>query len=147
MPIHRFSNPTVKAVFEAYPQMLQTPLSELRDHILDVGKAMPGVGPVDEMLRWGQPAYRPRRPKTGVTIRIDALKTQSDGYALFVPRQTSLVAEFRELYPKKFAFDGDRAIRFTAGDAVPVEPLKHCIALAFTYFARRGEPAIPPAPS
>ena len=40
MPIHRFSNPTVKAVFEAYPQMLQTPMSELRGHILDVGKAI-----------------------------------------------------------------------------------------------------------
>jgi hypothetical protein len=141
MPIHRFSNPAVKAAFEAYPQMLQAPLSELRGHILDVGRAMPGVGPVDEMLRWGQPAYRPRRPKTGTTIRIDALKSQSDGYALFVPCQTSLIAEFRGLYAKKFAFDGDRAIRFTAGDAVPVEPLKHCIALAFTYFARRGEMA------
>jgi hypothetical protein len=139
MPIHRFSNPTVKAAFEAYPQMLQTPMSELRGHILDVGKAMPGVGPVDEMLRWGQPAYRPRRPKTGTTIRIDALKTQRDGYALFVPCQTSLIAEFRELYSKRFEFDGDRAIHFTVGDAMPVEPLKHCIALAFTYFARRGE--------
>jgi hypothetical protein len=141
MPIHRFSNPAVKAAFEAYPQMLQTPMSDLRGHILDVGKAMPGVGPVDEMLRWGQPAYRPRRPKTGATIRIDALKTQSDGYALFVPGQTGLIAEFRELYAKRFEFDGDRAVHFTAGDAVPVEALKHCIALAFTYFARRGESA------
>jgi hypothetical protein len=139
MPIHRFSNPTVKAAFEAYPQMLQSPMLELRGHILDVARAMPGVGPVDEMLRWGQPAYRPRRTRTGTTIRIDAMKGAADGYALFVPCQTSLVAEFRELYPKRFRFEGDRALAFEAGEALPVEPLKHCIALAFTYFARRGE--------
>lgn len=139
MPIHRFSNPAVKAAFEAYPQMLRTPMLELRGHILDVGKAMPGVGHIDEMLRWGQPAYRPRQPKTGTTIRIDALKTQRDGYALFVPCQTGLIAEFRGLYAKRLEFAGDRAIHFTAGDALPVDALKHCIALAFTYFARGGE--------
>ncbi len=137
MPTHRFSEPAVKAVFEAYPQMLQQPLRRLRALILDTASSLPEIGPVEETLKWGQPAYRPRRPRTGTTLRIDALKGSPDGYALFIHCQSRLAAEFREIYPDVFRFDGERALLFVTGEPPPVGPLQHCIALALTYHARR----------
>lgn len=136
MPIHRFSDPAVKAVFDAYPQELRSALRELRALILDVADAMPSVGKVDESLKWGQPAYRPATPRTGTTVRIGPVTGRSEDYALFVPCQTTLIADFRELYPSRFRYQGERAIVFTLGDAVPAEALKHCVALALTYHVR-----------
>ncbi len=47
--------------------------------------------------------------------------------------QTDLVATFRELYPDEFRYDGNRCILFKAADAIPEQPLRHCLALALTY--------------
>ena len=88
-------------------------------------------------MKWGEPAYLPAKPGIGTTIRINALKGSKDRYALFVNCQTSLVADFRELYGDAFAFEGKRALIFDAGKKVPEEALKHCIALALTYHARK----------
>ncbi|MBI1359700.1 MAG: DUF1801 domain-containing protein [Alphaproteobacteria bacterium] len=136
MPIHRFSDPAVKAVFDAYPQELRSALRELRALILDVAEAMPSVGKVDETLKWGQPAYRPAKPRTGTTVRIGPVRGSDEDYALFVPCQTTLIADFRELYKGRLRYLGDRGVIFTLGDAVPVEALKHCVALALTYHVR-----------
>lgn len=136
MPIHRFSDPAVKAAFEAYPQELREALRGLRDLVLDTAAAISSIGPVDESLKWGQPAYRPKAPRTGTTVRLGQANAPRADYALFVPCQTSLIADFKELYPKRLRYDGNRAVVFVLGEAVPVEPLKHCVALALTYHAR-----------
>ena len=94
-----------------------------------------GVGDIEESLKWGQPAYRPKAANTGTTVRIDA--TKEGGYALFVHCQTSLADEFRNLYPRRFTIERDRALLFKAGEAPPRDDLKHCIALALTYHARK----------
>ncbi len=136
MPIHRFSDAGVKAVFDAYPQMLQTPLRDLRALILDTAAALSAIGPIEESLKWGQPAYRPKKPRTGTTVRIDAFKGEEIGYALFVNCKTTLASDVRNLYPGVFRLEGERAILFAAGEVPPVEPLKHVVALALTYHAR-----------
>ena len=58
----------VAAVFGAYPAAIQSKLRRLRRIILDTAAKMDGVGPVEETLKWGQPAYL---AKGGSTIRID----------------------------------------------------------------------------
>jgi len=136
MPIHRFLDPAVKAAFEAYPQELREALRDLRSLVLDTAAAMPSIGAVEESLKWGQPAYRPKALRTGTTVRLGPIKAARADYALFVHCQTSLIADFKELYPKRLRYEGKRAILFSIGEAVPVEPLKHCVALAFTYYKR-----------
>lgn len=128
----------MEAVFDAYPKVLRTDLLALRALILETAVATEGVGPLIETLKWGQPSYLPKRPRVGTTVRIDALKNSGDRYGLFVHCQTTLVRDIRERYGDLFAYDGNRALLFRAGEPVPRDVLRHCIAMALTYHLRRA---------
>jgi Domain of unknown function (DU1801) len=130
-----FGDPAVKAVFDAYPAAVRGPLLKLRHLILSTAKDTPGVGEMIETLKWGQPAYLPTRPRTGTTVRIDALKGRGARYAALFHCQTTLIATFRERYGDAFSFDGNRAMVFSAGAPIPERAFRHCIALALTYHA------------
>ena len=131
-----FSDPDVEAVFSAYPETLREPLLALRRLIFSVAAETDGVGRLVETLKWHQPAYLTKAPKSGSTIRIDALKGSDERYGLYVHCQTTLIPTFRELYPEDFTFEGKRALIFSTREAVPQDALKHCSALALTYHAR-----------
>ena len=132
-----FRDANVKVVFDAYPLKLRTPLLKLRELILSTSAETDGVGKLTETLKWGEPAYLPTKSGIGTTIRINALKGARDRYAMFVNCRTTLVAEFRELYGEAFAFEGKRALILSVGTKVPEKALRHCIALALTYHARK----------
>lgn len=138
-----FGDAAVEAVFAAYPDALRDPLLRLRALIFETARETQGVGDLVETLKWGQPAYRPARPRTGATVRIDALKGQPASYALFVHCQTSLADTFRSQYGDVLVIEGDRAIVLSIVGELPRDTLKHCIALALTYYAagraKRGE--------
>jgi hypothetical protein len=105
--------------------------------IFEVAAATPGVGKLEETLKWGQPSYLTTSSKSGTTIRLDRLSGAADQYALFVPCQTDLVQQFKEIYPNSLRFQGTRAVVMNTEDAAPVEALRHCIALALTYKVRK----------
>lgn len=135
-----FENAEVRAVFDAYPVKLRAGLLELRQLIFDTARATAGVGPLVETLKWGQPAYMPARPRTGSPIRIDALKSVEPRYAVFFHCQTTLVASMRERYRDLFVFEGNRALVFSLGKALPRDALAHGIAMALTYHVKRRKP-------
>ena len=122
----------VGAVFDAYPPALRTGLLELRRLILETA-AGADVGKIVETLKWGQPAYLTARPRTGTTIRIDAIKGSPDRYAMFVNCKTTLLDSYRLLYPDTFQFEGQRAVIFSTGSPPPEAALRHLLALALTY--------------
>lgn len=130
----------IRKVFSAYPKSLRSKLEALRELILDTAAATPGVGAIEETLKWGQPSYLTSKSGSGSTIRIDAMKARSGQYAMFFHCQTDLVATFRELYPTQFAFAGNRSIVFAAADTIDKKALRHCIALALTYHLRKRRP-------
>lgn len=125
-------------VLRGYPKAIRPKLAALRRLILDTAKATNGVGAIEETLKWGQPSFVTSETGSGSTIRIDALKSDPKRYAMYFHCQTSLVASFRQLYPKEFAYEGNRAILFDANKSPPEKPLRHCIALALTYHARKS---------
>ena len=131
-----FADPAVKAVFDAYPARVRAPLLKLRALILAAAKETAGVGALKETLKWGQPAYLPVKPRTGTTVRIDALKN-GDGYAAFFHCQTTLVSSFRERYGARFSYEGNRALVFPVDRKIPEKALKHCFAMALTYHKAR----------
>src|SRR4029079_237763 len=94
-----FSDPAVAAVFGAYPGPVRARLLALRLLILDTAKMTKGVGAIEETLKWGQPSYLTTESRSGSTIRIDRVKGDAGGYAVFFHCQTDLVERFRELYP------------------------------------------------
>jgi hypothetical protein len=131
------SDPAVEAVFGAYPKPLKAKLLALRRLILNTAAATRGVGELEETLKWGQPSYLTAATKSGSTIRIDRVKASVNQYAVYFHCQTDLVATFRELYPNELTTTGNRAIIFSADDAIPDAALRHCVALALTYHLRK----------
>lgn len=123
----------VAAVFQAYPPAIRERLLTLRQLILDTAAVTPGVGRIEEALRWGEPSYLTPETKSGSTVRLNRVKGTEDRYAIFFKCTTSLVGTFREMYADLFDFAGDRAITFQVDDEVPTRELGHCIALALRY--------------
>lgn len=132
----QFGDARVAAIFKAYPPSLRPRLMALRELVFDTAARTPGVGRLDETLKWGQPSYLTTESGSGSTVRIDGLK-DSDGYAIYFHCQSGLVDQFRAIYPDTFAFEGNRAIVFEAATRVPVRALCHCIGLALTHHARK----------
>lgn len=128
-----FSDPAVDAVFASYRKPIRTKLLTLRHLIFDTARSTVGVGRIEETLKWGQPSYLTPDTGSGSTIRIDQVKSADDQYAVYFHCQTDLVATFRELYPDEFRYGGNRYMLFNAADAIPEQPLRHCLALALTY--------------
>ena len=130
----------VDAVFGAYPKPVKARLLALRRLIFDTAKTTKGVGALEETLKWGQPSYLTVETQSGSTIRIDQVKPTADQYAVYFQCQTNLVETFRELYPE-LRYGGNRSILLDAGEKLPEVALRHCIALALTYHARKRKAA------
>ena len=133
----QFARPEVAAVFDTYPKAVKAKLLRLRRLIFETAARMPEVGPLEETLKWGQPSYLTTRSGSGSTIRIDRIKPKAGRnatqYAMYFHCQTTLVDTFKEMYRADFKFEANRAIVFGQDDEIPVEALRHCIALALTY--------------
>jgi hypothetical protein len=128
----------VTKLFEAYPKNVRAKLLALRKLIFETAAKTKGVGELEETLKWRQPSYLTTQSKSGTTIRIDHVPSVPGRYALYVNCQTNLIATFRDLYPRELTYEGNRGVIFHVDDKIPEKPLRHCIALALTYHARRA---------
>ncbi len=124
-------------LFNHYPAAVKQKLLALRQLIFDTFAELQNVGELEETLKWGQPSYLTKNPRTGTTIRIDAVKNNPDQYALYVHCQTNLIETFKQMYADKFEFAGKRAIIFSVKDELSTKELSHCIALALTYHSNK----------
>ena len=110
----------------------------LRELIFATAVELKGVGRIEEALRWGEPAYLTTESGSGSTIRIGWRKSRPSQYAMYFNCQTNLVDTSRTIFPRDFTYEGNRAIVFDAGDAVPAEALALCIEAALTYHRKRA---------
>ena len=125
---------SVAAVLDAYPAPLRERLIWLRSLIQETAAATEGVGPLEETLKWGEVSYLTTESGSGTTVRI-APDKRSGQPAIFVNCRTDLVSRYRTLYPEAFGYDGDRGV--VLGAAPDEAALRHVIALALTYHARK----------
>ncbi|MBL4598169.1 MAG: DUF1801 domain-containing protein [Rhizobiaceae bacterium] len=137
-----FKDPNIEKIFNAYPAPVREKLLALRELIFSAGERAEGAGVIQETLKWGQPSYVTVRPKSGSTIRIDATGDAPFDYAAYFICTTTLVEEFRELYPNDFTFKANRTLLFKSNDEVPEEALSHCLSIALTYHSRKLRKAI-----
>jgi Domain of unknown function (DU1801) len=131
-----FARPDVARVFRAYPGPMRRHQMRLRQLIFDTAARLDSVGPLEETLRWSEPAYV-TTSGSGSTIRIDRRRKHPNQYAMYFHCRTSLVDDFRTAFPDTFTFEGNRAIVFDASDRVPVRQLAACISAALTYHRDR----------
>jgi hypothetical protein len=128
-----FQSEAVAARFADYPETLRKRLLELRRLIFRVARENEAVGPLEETLKWNQPAYLPSTTRSGTTVRISAHGQPAGEYALYVHCNTDLLDRFRQLYHKTLRLEGKRAIVFRSDESLPDEAVAHCIELALTY--------------
>jgi hypothetical protein len=144
----QFQSPAVAATFKGYPPKIRARLLNLRALIFEVAAETSGVGAIEETLKWGEPAYLTTETKSGSTIRIAWKNTQPNQYSMYFICTTNLVETFRSLFPREFEYEGNRAINFSAEEAIPEDSVRFCIAAALTYrlraFNARMRPLAPP---
>lgn len=119
--------------FASYPAGVRVKLLTIRALILETAAEDPTIGPLEETLKWGEPAYLTTQSGSGSTLRIDWKTKTPDQYALYFNCKTTLVQTFRTIFPGEFRFEGNRAIVFMIHEAVPMDALKFCIGAALTY--------------
>ena len=131
-----------KPDFSSYPKPVRDRLLALRKMIFDVAKKTPGVGKLEEALRWGQPSYLTPETGSGSTIRIDQIRNEPGKYAMYFICTSGLIEDFTELYRDEMNFMGNRSIVFGVDDRLPEAALRHCISLALTYHLRKQPRAL-----
>ena len=131
--------PEVAAVFSRSPLAARGLLSELRELIFETAATRSEIGPIKETLKWGEPAYLPKRPRVGTTIRL-GWDEAGQVIRLFVHCQTTLIKDWRDLYDAELTFVGNRELRLPTTKALPITALKHCVAMALTYHLRKTIP-------
>ncbi|WP_084420452.1 DUF1801 domain-containing protein [Henriciella litoralis] len=125
----------VQAVYDAYPTPARDQLLKLRTLVYDTAAGLSETGPITETLKWGEPSYL---NKAGTTIRLAWSAKRPDVIGLFVNCQTTLLDEWREHYSGTLDLIGNREVRMAVDAPLPLEPLRHCIAMALTYKWRKG---------
>lgn len=128
-----FQSKTVEACFATFDAGLRSQLLALRALIFEAAAETDDVGPIEETLKWNEPAYL---NPAGTTIRINAHKGSDEEYAFYVHCQTDLVDRYRQLYGDTLRFEGSRAVIFKRDEELPADAVKHCIAMALTYRLR-----------
>jgi hypothetical protein len=141
MPILKRSeaNPQVAQVFASYPEEIQSKVMSVRELIFETARDTEGVDKLEETLKWGEPSYV---TQGGSTVRVAWKNSAPDHYGVYFHCKTKLIDTFKELYRDKFRFEGDRAILFHKDEKIPVDELKHCIALSLTYHRRKNLPLL-----
>lgn len=123
-------SPEVTTTLSNHPKKIGKKLLQMRELIHSVGQEIPEVQCVDESLKWGQPSFAHNPKKIGSSIRLDR---KDDGVSLYFICTTTLVEDFKEVYPETFNYVGNREIHIKMDDEFDEDALKHCIAMTLTY--------------
>ncbi len=126
----------VAAAFATYPDTVRQRLLDIRALIFRTAPTLDGVGPLEETLKWGEPAYLTTASKSGTTIRLGWPKSSPQHCAVYVNCQTSLIEQFRTQFSDVFTFEGNRALWLDPEAPLPETPLSLCLAAALTYHRR-----------
>jgi hypothetical protein len=131
-------DPEVAAVLDSCDPDVRKGLLFLRQLILETAEEI-GVGPIEETLKWGQPAYLTSETRSGSTIRVAPTGPGSKhDYAMYFICHTNLVEVFQGLFGDLFTYEGNRALMFDVGDEVSENELHECVAMALTYHLRKS---------
>lgn len=95
------------------------------------------LGRLMRTLKWGQPSWRPVKPRTGSTLRMDWTPKFPDRLSLFVDCKTDLAARMQDMYPDLPENDGQRHIAIALNIPVPEQALTHLADITFTYHRTR----------
>ena len=126
----------VENAYSAFPQPARERLLELRALIFETAASLDGVGPIEECLKWGEPAYVTAQSKSGTTLRLGWKGAEPDKFAIYFHCQTTLAATFREWFGDTVEIDGSRAIKFSLDEPLPRSVAVRVIEAGLNYHRR-----------
>ncbi|MBU3004527.1 DUF1801 domain-containing protein [Paraglaciecola arctica] len=132
-----FNNSEITQVFDQYQTQTQHVLLTIRQWIFEVAANTEQIGQVEECLKWGEPSYVTHTPKSGTTLRLSQLKANPYEFGLFVHCQTSIIEEFRLVYPD-LRYDKNRGVLFDSREPIQTQVIKQFIYLAMSYHSRKN---------
>lgn len=137
MPIAPKLPNNIAAAFAAFPKPAQSKLLQLRSLIYQTAAGNSAIGHLEETLKWGQPAYLPKKARVGTTIRLGWSEKTPANIMMFVHCQTTLVDTYRTILGSdpsdNLSFEGNRALVMQHKGTLPKEVLSLCIDAALTY--------------
>ncbi|WP_339768840.1 DUF1801 domain-containing protein [uncultured Paraglaciecola sp.] len=131
-------NEDIQAVLARYPPHAISQFISVRQLIFLLANENE-LSPVEETLKWGEPSYK---VKSGSAIRIDWKAKDPNFIKVYFHCQTILLETFKELYPKDFMYEGNRAIAIPLTSMIEHTPLRHCLTLALQYHTLKHQPLL-----
>lgn len=131
-----FVDLAVKQIFDNFPSKVRKNLLFIRSLVFEIADENACVGELQETLKWESPSYITHSPKVGTTLRLSKVRSEENKIALSVHCQSSLIGEFKAVYPE-LEYDGNRSLIFDVDEALPVSTIEHFISLALTYHYRK----------
>ncbi|MFD2738635.1 hypothetical protein ACFSUD_03535 [Sulfitobacter aestuarii] len=95
------------------------------------------IGPLDESLKRGQPAWRPHPPRFGSTLRIHWRHARGARLALLIDCRTDLAERMRGLHPEIPDNDKRREIGLDLRLPLPEAAITHLAAMVLGYHLER----------
>jgi len=136
MKYREFTKKDIDNIFNNFSKNICKKMLFIRELIFQIAEEHDIIGEIEETLKWGNPSYLTNRPRSGTTIRLSDIPVLENKYAISVHCQTSLVYEFKEVFPS-LEYDGNRSIILDVNKTFPTEAIKHFIYLALTYHYRK----------
>lgn len=132
----------IAAKFATYPDKPRQMLRTIRHWIFDLARNDGTIGALDESLKWGEPAWRPKSG-SGTTIRADWKEKTPGQVMIFFDCKTDLIDRTRSLLSadlesvSHLTCDGNRAIILSIHDHLPEDAVKTALGWALTYHRDR----------
>lgn len=120
-------------IYRRFPPEIRIYALALRDIVLQTAEETPGVGPLSEEIKWGEPAFLTKESGSGSTIRLGWKPRAPEKVGLYFNCRTRLVDEFWTLFSEQLTFSGNRAIIVDLSQDPRTLPLQPCISRALTY--------------
>jgi hypothetical protein len=127
-----FATTDVAAKFATYPDKPRQMLLTIRRWIFEIAGDEASIGTLDESLKWGEPAWRPKSG-SGITIRADWKENSPNQVMVFFDCKTDLIDRTRSLLSANLTCEGNRAIILPIDTPLPEAALKTALGWALTY--------------
>lgn len=122
----------LRDVVQHWPKPAQFQFNRLREIVLDAAISA-DIGPLEETLKWNEPAWLPAKRGIGSTLRSSWSPKHPNALGLFLNCNSTLPETMRTLYPNTFTYDGKRSIWLALDTPLEQDALHHCAVLTLTY--------------
>ncbi len=128
--------PDILNTIAAWPPSAQQHLLSARAIAFETAETA-STGPLSESLKWGQPAWRPSRPRTGSTLRLNWSPDWPGQLLAYVDCKTDLASQMSTRFPQQFGNDGRRSLAFDLDVPLPQDAIAQLAHLTFTYHRQK----------